>query len=88
MRKALGWLFVVLGVIVALPGIAAAVVIGPDSTVKVADGPVPSDGPAITIAPQLLTVLGPTVHVRADGGTDESMPRLPIGAPPSESSGS
>jgi hypothetical protein len=68
MRKFFGWLLIVLGALVVLPGIAAAAFVGPNNTVEVTSGPVDTEAAAVTISPQLLSVTGPTIHVRAEGG--------------------
>lgn len=55
MRKRLGWALSVLGVLVAILGLAVMVLLGPDSRFSTGPHPVDTDGIAIVTAPKVIS---------------------------------
>ena len=55
MRKRLSWALFVLGVLVAIFGLAIMVLLGPDSRFSTGPHPVDTDGIAIVTAPKVIS---------------------------------
>jgi hypothetical protein len=67
MRRFLSVCGIVIGVLIALVGGAAAVWVGPDDTLATGPHHVSSAGHAVVTAPGVLAKVGPTLHVSAAG---------------------
>lgn len=63
MRRAAGWLAVVLGVLLVILGAAASVAFGPDDTLTSAPQRLSSDSAVIATTPGAISIAGPTVEV-------------------------
>lgn len=63
MRRAVGWLLLLLGLTAALLGATAAVVFGPDDRVSTGPHRLSSTGTAIATAPSVLRYAGPRLEI-------------------------
>lgn len=71
MRRVLSWLLVVLGAVVFLPALAAAVWVGTDDTAQTGPHTLTTPGVAVLTRAEILHYVGPVLHLtveRADGG--------------------
>lgn len=66
MRKTLGWALSVLGVLVALLGLAVMVWLGPDSRISTGPHPIETDGTVIVTAPKVISWADLQVDLRAE----------------------
>ncbi len=73
MRRAGGWLLVLLGVLLVLLGSTTAVVFGPDNEVASGPHPLASDGTAIATAPEAIKYAGPTVRVTVASSSEQPL---------------
>lgn len=71
MRRVVRVALIVLGSILGLAGLAAAVLVGPDDTVGTGDHQVTTDTAVLSTATSVLTIMGPTLHVAATAPDDE-----------------
>lgn len=71
MRRFAGVVCLLLGVLVAVPGAAAAVIIGPDDTVTTAEHHLSTKGSVVVTAADLIDFVGPTLHVTARSTEDK-----------------
>jgi hypothetical protein len=71
MRRVVRVVLIVLGSILSLAGLAAAVLIGPDNTVGTGGHQVTTDTAVVSTATSVLTIMGPTLHVAATVPDDE-----------------
>ncbi|MGH3447149.1 MAG: hypothetical protein ACRDP4_05955 [Nocardioidaceae bacterium] len=65
MRRAVGWLLLVVGVGCCIVGVVAAIAFGPDDTVSSGPHGFSSKGAAIITAPTAIAYSGPTVELTA-----------------------
>lgn len=73
MRRAGGWLLVLLGTLLVLIGCTAALVFGPDNEVASGPHPLSSDGFAIATAPGAIQYAGPTVRITVVSSSDRPL---------------
>lgn len=71
LRRLGGWLLVVVGLLFAVAGTAAAVVVGPDNQVDAGTSKVSSPGAAVVTAPGVIGIAGPTVRLEATSSAGE-----------------
>lgn len=65
MRRFARVVLLIVGTLLTLVGLVAAVLAGPDSTVRTGDRELTTESAALTTAPGALGFIGPTVHVAA-----------------------
>lgn len=71
MRRIVGWLLIVLGVLVCVPSLAAAVSVGADDTAQTGPHDLTTAGVAMVTEAEALRYVGPVLHLtveRVDGG--------------------
>lgn len=71
MRRVARVVLIVLGSILSLAGLVAAVLIGPDNTIGTGDHQISTDTAVLSTSTSVLTIMGPTLHVAATAPDDE-----------------
>lgn len=66
MRRAIGWLVILVGIVAMLGGAFLAAAFGPDNTLVSGPHAFASDGIAVVTAPRAIAYAGPTVRIDVD----------------------
>lgn len=73
MRRIVRVFLLVVGTVLAVAGLAAAVLVGTDDTVRTGDAEMTSDTAALTTSSPAIDLIGPTLHVAAATGDGQDV---------------